>query len=195
MTSQTPNTVEWMVLYPTDPFYRIASTAQLATHLAAQALMSEPMADVSAGRQYSVGARFMELLVFTGCSPSVNSGDGDVDYNQYDIELPDSLENPALFTGSSNRSPQCPECRQHSGMRLIETRIIIDHPLRWECPVCDARVRIEQVDWKRKACVASSAIIIHGVHEGEAVPSDELLTDLQSYSGVPWSYCYCRGKP
>jgi hypothetical protein len=183
-----------MVIYAMDPYFRITSVDEFREHLVAANFISEPIQDNTGRQRYSTGAEFMQKLVFTGCSPSVNSALEDADYNQYDIELPISREVPGLITGDLNRAPICPRCNKVPEKYLNETRIIIDSRIRWLCPECDTPTPVDQLDWKRRACIASSMIIINGVHEGEAVPLDELLTDLQSYSGVSWSYCYCRGK-
>jgi len=187
-------THEWMVLYATDPYFRIDSRDALIAYLADRQLIAGALADNTDAPRYAPGTRFMELLVFTGCSPSIGSAEDDSIYNQYDIELPLPAMQPRLVAGSSSRPPECPECRAIAAIPLIETRIIPGQVLYWECPQCNARVPLEKINWKRRACVTSSTIVINGIHEGEAVPSDELLTDLQSYSGVAWSYCYCRGK-
>jgi hypothetical protein len=185
---------EWMVLHPLDPFYRIGSQSAFSEFLVDLEFLAAPLPGGAKGNGFLPGPRFMQKLVFTGCSPSVGTVSQDVIYNQYDIEIAVSGVEPMLVTGTRNRAPMCPRCKVISDKKLIESRIIVDERISWLCPECNTRVPVEEIHWGRKACIATSTVVINGVHEGEVVPSDELLTDLHRYSGVAWSYCYCRGQ-
>ncbi len=47
-------------------------------------------------------------------------------------------------------------------------------------------------NWRRQAGFGRCWIDVHGVHEGEAVPTDTFLALLENLSGVVWDYAYSR---
>ena len=62
------------------------------------------------------------------------------------------------------------------------------------CCRCGTEQGLSRLDWRRAACVGRSALIIDGIHESEAVPSEALLRALAEWSGVEWDYCYLRAR-
>jgi len=144
------------------------------------------------------GPRFMELLVFVGCSPYVRLRPGTGgDARSWDfshIQIPMAVEPPRLLSGLNTRAPRCPRCRREvtDWQRRLHPAAEASPEPRWHCPDCGTATPCHALDWRHSACLSGFPISIWQVHEGEAVPSAELLELLQAGCAGDWDYCYLR---
>lgn len=140
----------------------------------------------------------MELMVFLGCSPYVKlRPDAAADAQHWDfshVQIPTAVAVPRLLSGLNTRAPRCPRCRGEApDWRLRLQPIVGSTPTpRWPCPACGSSTLYAELNWRHGACVTGFPLSIWQVHEGEAVPSDELLQLLEAGGDGPWDYCYLR---
>lgn len=146
------------------------------------------------------GERFLELIVFLGCSPAIethrqNREDGAPEMNAFcHVHLPAPLVAPALLLGDRDATPRCPGCRTpiadwrdwFARWQAQPTQV------QWQCPVCAQKASAAAINWRQAAGVTRSRIEVGGIFPYEAVPSDELLTALQRATGLVWKYFYAR---
>jgi hypothetical protein len=136
------------------------------------------------------GPAFSQLLTFLGCAPTVNSQPG-ADNFYYVDALPHSVA-PRFLGGPGTRIPRCPHCRealQHCWRDWLSAWAS-QARTQPSCPHCAQAVTIPQLNWRGTAGFATTGLRVCGVYEGEAVPSDALLSLLQQHSGVNWGYFY-----
>jgi hypothetical protein len=135
---------------------------------------------------YLPGERFLELITFLGCSPAINiepSGD-DSEFCHVAIVRD---EKPRVFYADNARTPRCLLCKQE----LTDWRDWCDSPKgEHVCPHCGGSVQLDALNWRRTVAIAQGAIIIHGVHDSEAVPAEPLLLALEKATGTRWTYGY-----
>lgn len=148
------------------------------------------------GYCYKAGSQFLELICFLGCSPVVLLEQG---LHQEDDPHWIYLQwqwhsQPVLFVGDNTRPPHCPHCRH----RLDDWRTLIQQPENspadapWICPNCQQAMPLHNLNWRKRAAFTTIALLINGIHESEAVPSDRLLQTLQQLTANPWDYSYLR---
>ena len=140
---------------------------------------------------YLPGGQFMSLVTFLGCSPTVTMAGGSEsinDPNTYYIELPDASDEIRLIAGTRVRAPICPQC----GVEKTYKREIPGSALDViDCDQCMYKGEAYRWNWRRQAGFGRTWINIWGVHEGEAVPGEKLLDELEKLSGFVWNYAYC----
>jgi len=171
-----------LVLFPVDPKFRITSPDAFHGELQAIGLLGAT----------GPGPEFMKLLTFMGCSPSIGSGLQESDYNNYSIEICVQNNETALLVRSRLRSPVCPRCgAQNNDTVVVDQVEEAQGVVAWRCPGCHAKLPVTDINWRHRLAVATDYIVVHGVHDGEVIPSDRLLEYLTKVTGVGWSYCYC----
>jgi len=167
--------------------------AALADHeVPAQSLVALLSSNGLIGRALSehkflAGDRFFQSISFLGCSPSIalQPQQGEV-YLRIEIS---SFVRPVLFCAPRAHTPLC----RHCGRPFLE-----DWPLRINqstdgnmvCKSCDLPNRIEQLNFRRRACYSRSVVAFSPVFESEAVPSEQLMQALQSEFATPFRYAY-----
>ena len=181
-----------LVLFPVDPEFRISSADQLIRFLVSCRFVSELDRAGESPSSMKPGENFMRHLSFVGCAPSVAS-DGDPNsYNTYSVELFVSDNDLTIIAGEHVRSPVCPLCGKRANDVLASDAIeLLNDQVSWTCPECAVSMQIEKVKWRNKLAVARHYIQVNGVFEGEALPADKFLQDLENRTGTEWSYCYC----
>lgn len=177
-----PEQCNRLVLFPVETGFRITSPDALRRDLQTIGLLEAN----------GPGPEFMKLLTFMGCSPSMGSGELGGDYNNYSVELCAQNCDMALLARSRLRSPACPRCGQRDSEALAMDQVEeTDGRVVWRCPACKALLPLTEINWRHRLAVAFDYIVIHGVHDGEVIPSDRLLDYLTKVTGTGWSYCYC----
>jgi hypothetical protein len=133
------------------------------------------------------GQRFLNLIMFLGCSPRVSlapqqDGEGQpvcrLLLRRYsDVQCLSSLHRPDV---------RCPHCK-------IAAKVNEDiaHNTQYLCAGCGVSVPVSDLDWRRAAGFGRFFLEVTGIFPHEAVPSDKLLDTLRRYAGVPWRYFYC----
>lgn len=181
-----------LVLFPVDPAFSISNPDRLIRVLVSSGFVIAPSQGGNNRAPMQPGENFMRLLSFVGCSPSIAADENPGSYNNYSIEVITSNNYLTLLAGYQTRSPVCPVCAGRTGEVLSAGEISIENnQVTWSCPQCKAIVPVEQIKWRNKLAVAKDYLQINGVFEGEVVPGDKFLKDLENETGIGWSYCYC----
>ena len=138
---------------------------------------------IAKGR-YAAGNEFLSLLTFMGCSP--------------DIEIEPQHDKPFCYieisntkithfiAGKNTKAAPCPECKA----RIKTIPNPEDETLN--CPACNATIETTKLNWRKSAFLAKNWIAIGNIYELEAIPSDELLTALETETGANWKAAYIR---
>ena len=131
---------------------------------------------------------FVSILHVCVCSFMLPQIIGEFDPNTYYIELPDASDEIRLIAGTRVRAPICPQC----GVEKTYKREIPGSALDViDCDQCMYKGEAYRWNWRRQAGFGRTWINIWGVHEGEAVPGEKLMDELEKLSGFVWNYAYC----
>ncbi len=190
-----------LLLHPQDPACAPVDPVTLAASLQAIGFIGAPVT-VADGVFYPVGARFLQLLTFLGCSPA--------------IELAPPADAAALETACTRGSfchvylsctaqlqfradphtpvPRCPACRQPDADWRTPLVAWQKNPamIEWTCSSCGYPGRLTDLAFRRSAGFARTWIEVRGVYPSEAVPGEPLLEHLRTVSGCQWRYIYLR---
>ena len=139
---------------------------------------------------YRPGEHFLELVTFLGCSPVVSLGEPGLTGEDFcHISLIASQETPSFLHGDNIKSPRCPKCRHtYQDWQGIIQLWQQEQPIT--CPQCGNESQAHELKWRQCAGFLRQGIIIWGIFEGEAVPSEQLLQVLEESSNLRWSYFY-----
>lgn len=188
-----------MVLYGADVSAPGVQPETLRERLAAMALIGSPFQ--FQGRQYYLpGERFLELVVFLGCSPVIelerqDDAGGDPRMDAFcHIHLPDPSPQPEFELGDAAAAPRCPHCRAsiQEWKHLLPQWQAQPVDELWQCPACDRPASAARINWRQAAAVRRSRVELGGIHPYEAVPADELLAGLEQTGSQRWKYYYAR---
>ncbi len=135
------------------------------------------------GDTYHTGSQFMQLLVFMGCAPNLNT-DSEKSPNWVRIEIPKPTPTPQLHFGKQTKTPSCPQCTAPLA-HWQESDVIT-------CQTCNRSSTPADLNWRRSACYTRAPIIISPLFDGEAVPSDALEKLLLKAGGAEYGYCYVQ---
>lgn len=187
-----------LIIHPETAETEIAE-ADLVESLRVQGLIAGTFRDH--GRQYYLaGERFLESIVFLGCSPQLRLSppQGDDPAGQQEefchVQI-EATPGRTQFLGMDNtREPICPNCgcRVTDWREMVHTWTHNPADYHWQCPGCSTRWPVAALNWRKSAGFARCALLIWGVHESEAVPAEPLLSRLRGLTGSPWRYFYAR---
>ena len=138
------------------------------------------------GNAYLIGAGFLQLITFMGCSPHIEvepPADGGMNFCHVELHW---MASPRLMFGANTRPPRCPVCRKAMNTPASS----VASATRLHCPHCGSDCTVESLLWRRDAGFADCFIEVHSVFPGEAVPTEGLLRRLQSLGGGDWGYFY-----
>ena len=155
-----------------------------ATGLAGDAI------DTAEKHGYLTGQRYLELINYLGCSPSVAFEPGADGQRFCHINI-HQFDTPRLITCRSQpKKPQCPSCNRPLSSWSCDDAA--DSP-SIRCDNCDTETATERYNWRRSAGFARSFIEITDIFPREAVPQPALLDRLEAATGISWQYFYaCR---
>lgn len=148
-------------------------------------LLNIGLVDRLSGFQYEYGQHFSRLVSFLGCSPTLYRTDNNG--AMFPVCVPPAFEQPVLLAGDAAR-PRCRSCKKP----VLQWQQHV-HNNRFDCPLCGQAAAIHELHWRRHGCFARVMIVIDGIMEGIAVPSDQLLAELRNLGGGDWDYTYYRG--
>lgn len=177
-----------LVLYPAIPEFSILKSAEIIAALKKAGLISSEMYE----NTFLPGAAFMELLSFLGCSPNIclSPADGDIFCH---IIIKSSQSDVQCLGHTATAIPRCPQCKY----KLADWRQTPDWQLGTTpctCPNCHAITAMQNLHWKQECAYGRMAVDIINIHPFEAVPSENLLTMLQTATKLEWNYCYAENK-
>lgn len=140
---------------------------------------------------YLVGDYFLQLIIFLGCSPSVELAPSEEGKSFCHVGFIQPENPPQLIISKHTNNPRCPSCRKE----MADTKNIIeqwqkDKSVQWSCSGCDFNGATKNLNWRHSAGVASFFIEVNNIFPNEAVPSDELMSALQEATNGEWRYFY-----
>ena len=183
------NTVR-LVLYPADAESAAPDRRRLLDGLLSAGLLGS-QSDRGAGL-YQPGSRFMSLVTFLGCSPTVSMTEDPNDDdtpNRYYIELPEPTVDISVIQDNRSIQPKCPHCGKTNSHWCSPVSTALESHA---CEHCGKESRAHQWNWRRRLGFGRVWINIQGVHDGEAVPGEKLLDTLEKLTGFVWDYAFCR---
>lgn len=194
-------TAHKLLLYPHAPDSTPVDTANLAAALQAIGFIDHAVA-VPDGEFYPVGAEFLQLVSFLGCSPAIELAPPRDPSARDAARASGSFCHVYLDSGALLRfradprtpPPRCPACRRQDSDWRRQISVWQDNPsqLAWSCRSCDYRGRLTDLQFRKSAGFSRTWVEIRGIYPSEAVPGDALLACLQGLSGGRWQYCYLQ---
>jgi hypothetical protein len=180
-----------LLLYPLDPYHSVDPIPLL--ELLHQRQFVEAPLPIEYGEQsYQVGDRFFDAFLFLGCSPNIELTPSTDDPQQPFCYLQlESRVTPQLLMGK-NLKAACPQCKQRFSAEQKQT-VDEQGAISIHCKNCGSIQPVQQIAWRKTAAYGKTGLSLWNIYEGEAVPSDQLLTLLQQQSGVQWRYSYIAG--
>ncbi len=148
------------------------------------------------GTAYLPGATFAQHLSFMGCAPAIDSAlpsAGASTTNFYSLRCISSAT--LEFLGNqATRAPRCPHCNsflpdwenQLAGWQQQAAPLFL-------CPGCAQTSPPWAWHWRKRGGFARTALWIHGVFEGEAIPGQSLLQALKNLTQSDWQYGFRVG--
>ncbi len=143
--------------------------------------------EADANGHYLPGNRFLSLLTFLGCSPSINLTPTEGESHCY-ITLIDHHSQPVCLGHTSTAKPKCPHCKKRIGNWQKENWLQPDQP--WICDKCHTESLFSELNWKHECGYARGGFEVAHIYPHEAVPTEQLLNALQEHTGFAWTYCY-----
>ena len=140
---------------------------------------------------YLVGDKFLNLITFCGCSTSIQTDPDENNSNFVAIKLSTFTDKQYFYLGKVPFNYSCSNCK--SSINLTDNnikRFSIKQDDYFTCPECNHHNYYHQINWRRKAGIGQFFIEIHGVFDGEGLPNDELLRDLNNLTESNWEHFY-----
>lgn len=174
-----------LLLHASDPHWSPDELTVLVQSLRDLGLISAAWGREDTG-VYRVGAHFLKLIMFLGCSPQVQLDPGSATDGQKACSIRFHVYPEMHFLAAVN-SP-APRCRQCRTPVSIEQQP--EPAERFTCVQCGEVSEALDLDWRQAAGFGRCFVEVAGVYPHEAVPSDKLLNALAGFSGTSWTYCY-----
>ncbi len=175
----------FLFLHAHDPLWRPQQPAALAARLQDLGLLGRE-AGAGVTGQYLAGHRFLQLLMFLGCSPRVAlaPGEGESGQQMCSIRLL-AFERPVFLLARPLPAVRCPGCRASATLPR-EFGCETQH----SCSSCGTKVSTADLDWRQGAGCGSFFIEVSGIYPQEAVPSEKLLQELGRLAHCDWKYFF-----
>ena len=182
-----------LVLHVSDPAYIPASVADMEQVLLQVGLVGKAWGD-SSEQRYLIGERFLQLVTFLGCAPSIElepAANGDSEFCH--VGISDICVAPRFVADTQDVLPRCPHCRKRyadwqSAIQSWRT----DHAYQTECPACQQSLSPMDFDWRQSAGFGHVFIFIFNIYPREAIPTEALLLALGKATDQTWDYFYIR---
>ena len=172
-----------LYLYPVDPQYEL----EIET-LVSQLQEIQFIGKQHSEERFSTGDKFAALLTFMGCSPNIELEPQENSAYCY-IEI--GLDNmPIFISGKNTKYPSCPHCK--SKLKPDLEPKLESKQKSVECLNCGKPIELRKLNWRKSAFIAKSWIAIGNIYELEAIPNDQLLDHLETWTGVKWKSAYIR---
>jgi hypothetical protein len=179
------NTEFTLMLYPVDSGLMV-DLAALKGHLDNLGLLGEPLCELGLNpnrlgdNHYAVGANFLSLFTFMGCSPVIElQPQADKPFCYMGL---DSDTKPRFVSGSNLKKSRCTQCKNE--LQNVSKSLSCSH--------CKKPLQLDKINWRKTAFLAKTWITIGNIYELEAIPNDELLDSLKHLTGVQWKPAYIR---
>ena len=150
---------------------------------------------------YFVGENFLSLITFLGCSPDIQidpEGDSDkfcrIVFSDLQNPVQSPVQSPVQFRFfERDVAASCPKCKG----KIKNWSTWLDDWKReqiessHECLQCNQNNRLFELNWRHNAAFSRYFIDIYNVYPQEAIPGDELMSELKRSTGQEWGYFFC----
>ena len=192
--------INQLVLLPKDPVLEPPTKAALLDVLRAGGLIGDAF-DYYGVTRYHPGPGFLNLFTFVGSQTIIElklEQGRFVEGGRYDsrtrcmIDVPNYYDTIEFLGGGNIEDPLCPACGYEEKNWTDPLDGWCDHgpDYRWTCPVCIAASLLWKLDWRQTCGFGRCTVRIESIYQGEAQPSQELLSVLQGLTGESWTYFY-----
>lgn len=172
-----------LVIHPEDPDWYPENPEAVTQALQALGLAAEEIEGEA--NSYLVGEKFLDLVAFMGCSPSISFTPGEDSSRFTFIRVTTSPDRITALTGQHSFAPHCPACKKP----VTDWReSLSDNAL--PCTNCGAVSPPWLYNWRRSAGFARCFIEITDIYPKEAIPQDALLSSLENINQGAWKYFY-----
>ena len=198
-----------LVLCPQNPQWipaarDVSSTGliKLEQVLRSLGLIADQVDATQRGRFY-IGEQFLQHISFMGCAPALEfqpTGErsliGEPDWQQFTfVHIPPVLDEPGWYADLSMAKPQCPECTRRSALSGDKQVNYFDEfKYHYCCPHCQQKTKVCEVNWREFGGCARVMISIVNVYPKEAIPTENLLLQLEKQTQIAWRYFYYDGS-
>ncbi len=142
---------------------------------------------------FLVGEQFLQLLTFMGCSPAINLVPTDDDDRDFCHIVLSSIYTHAQFRSHEREVfARCPECgrRDPHWQTQIEDWQADNLRTNYTCSYCDKNLSLYDLRWRQAAGFGRFFIDVFSIFPQEGIPTDKLLSALETVSAQPWTYFF-----
>ena len=141
--------------------------------------------------RFYIGDKFLLHLNFMGCAPALEFVPTDASQPDWSAFTFISLHGPwpasRCLIDPLMAKPVCPWCgKRHAPVE--QGQLFADMTLT--CPHCQARAPVPEWDWREFGGCGRQFISIVNVYPKEALPTEDLLTQLHEVTQLEWRYFY-----
>jgi len=188
------NNIYKLVLYPKSVGYILNDWQKIKSTLENVGFIGN---HIDKQENYFVGANFLSLITFLGCSPDIQiepEGDSDKFCRIVFSDLQSPVQSPVQFRFfERDVAASCPKCKG----KIKNWSTWVDDWNREqvessrECLHCHQNNRLFELNWRHNAAFSRYFIDIYNVYPQEAIPGDELMSELKRSTGQEWGYFFC----
>ena len=182
-----------LILFPQRDDVAAPQREALLDHLRASGFLGRPFA-LDGREHYTTGTRFLDQLVFLGCSPHIETeppaapAERDAAARRggfCHIHITPVLAQPQ-FRANNRARVRCPACRQS----IAATELPPDPGAVHGCSRCGHQAPVAEWNWQGHAGRANLFIEVWGIHPGEAAPTEGFIHALEKITDSSWSSFY-----
>lgn len=141
--------------------------------------------------RYLIGDAFLQLFAFMGCAPSIEfepTAASDIDWHGFVfVQLSPTLDQPRWLADHELAKPGCPACQRR--MRNWSASYHADKATL-QCVHCQHQGPVCNWRWYDGGGCARQFISIVNVYPKESLPTDTLMSYLQTETDCSWQYFY-----
>ena len=193
-----------LVLCPHDPqWISTAGEEEIDVELVLRSVgLIAAQADVLQAGRFYIGERFLQHVNFMGCAPAVEFTPSEVNdlndaryWRQFTfVHIPDVLEEPAWYADLTMAKPQCPVCHKRTALAQDQAKAYFNESEnQFCCPHCLQQSSPCDLGWREFGGCARTLISIVNVYPKEAIPTENLLLQLEEQTQIAWRYFYYDG--
>lgn len=174
-----------LILYPEEPDWSPDKLETITNCLNCIGLISDRITNVE--QHYLAGDKFLDLITFMGCSPSIKFSPDNASNTFTFINLITTSDITALTSGQTQQ-PHCPACnKSESDWRNNITATAL------QCSTCGKSSPPWHYNWRKSAGFGKVFVEITEIYPKEAIPQQALLDSLRHKTGLRWQYFYYYG--
>ncbi|MAT65970.1 MAG: hypothetical protein CMN57_10035 [Gammaproteobacteria bacterium] len=184
-----------LILFPQRDDVSEAQRTALLSHLLGCGFLGQAF-ELDGREHFTTGARFLDQLVFLGCSPHIET-EPPADPEARDraarqgrfchLHLTRLLPR-ARFRANPRARVRCPACRKS----VAATELLTGSGTDRTCAHCGHEAAITDWNWQGHAGYANLFLEVWGIHPGEAAPTEGFIQTIEKITDSPWSSFYTQ---